>query len=155
MHHSTNDVNRFVTLAIFLLAIVNNESVGVTVNVTVIFFIASAFMFVQVPSDEEKSVCGRWNMTMNVEFTTEHGDIPLMSVSHGRVWSGNIKVFETVKGTKEDVECSARGICNRDVGVCNCFDGFYSSNGSRFADGHRGDCGFRHGGTEQFVGGGE
>ena len=32
-------------------------------------------------------------------------------------------------GTTEDVECSGRGLCDRDSGVCVCFPGYASSDG--------------------------
>ena len=38
-----------------------------------------------------------------------------------------LNISEWRKGTKENVECSGNGLCNRDVGVCNCLDGFASS----------------------------
>jgi hypothetical protein len=53
----------------------------------------------------------------------------------------DIEVQEYVKGDKEDVECSNRGLCDRDTGICNCFTGYSSSNG--FGEiGNAGDCGY-------------
>ena len=87
-------------------------------------------------------------------FVSEHGDLPLLVVTenddlrHDAV----VNVTEVTKGTKEDVECSANGICNREIGICSCLDGFAS--GADDADdrlgayGQRGDCGFRHTGTK-------
>lgn len=48
---------------------------------------------------------------------------------------------QSVKGTKEDAPCSNRGQCNMDTGTCECYDGYYTSNGDLGA-GQRGDCGF-------------
>ena len=45
-------------------------------------------------------------------------------------------------GTKEDVECSRRGICDPTSGQCRCLPGFASSNGSSEHPGSRGDCTF-------------
>ena len=63
-----------------------------------------------------------------------------------------LNISEWRKGTKENVECSGNGLCNRDVGVCNCLDGFASSSDTKknkFGEyGERGDCAFRHGGTK-------
>ena len=62
-----------------------------------------------------------------------------------------VNVTEVTKGTKEDVECSANGICNREIGICACLDGFASGadDGEPLgAYGQRGDCGFRHTGTK-------
>ena len=68
--------------------------------------------------------------------------------SRGFARRSEVKV---TKGTKEDVECSANGICNREVGICACLDGFASGadDGEPLgAYGQRGDCGFRHTGTK-------
>ncbi len=43
-------------------------------------------------------------------------------------------------GTTEYEECSNRGVCNYDTGICDCFDGFVSSDGLGNL-GSRGDCG--------------
>merc|ERR1719163_1901972 len=46
----------------------------------------------------------------------------------------------SVRGTKENVECSDRGLCDRAEGICTCFTGFASSDGDGNS-GSRGDCG--------------
>lgn len=50
----------------------------------------------------------------------------------------------SIKGTTESNECSDRGICERETGLCHCFHGFGSSNGNgmRSKAGTRGDCGY-------------
>ena len=50
----------------------------------------------------------------------------------------------SIKGTTESSECSDRGICERETGICHCFHGFGSSdgNGMRSRAGTRGDCGY-------------
>ena len=73
----------------------------------------------------------------------------------------NITIAEVTKGTKESLECSQMGRCNREIGMCACKEGFTSSSGdienmaSRSVGefgtyGERGDCGFRHTATEAY-----
>lgn len=49
----------------------------------------------------------------------------------------------SVMGTREYVECSDHGVCNRDTGSCECFSGYGTSDG-RGALGSRGDCGYQY-----------
>ena len=49
-------------------------------------------------------------------------------------------VAETQKGTKDDAECSQRGMCDETTGVCGCTYGYTSSDGAGNG-GSRGDCG--------------
>ncbi|KAH8051036.1 hypothetical protein JL722_11073 [Aureococcus anophagefferens] len=98
------------------------------------------------------SVCGP-GQRVYVEFLSEHGDLPLLVVSEADDLRHDVvvNVTEVTKGTKEDVECSANGICNREIGICACLDGFASGadDGEPLgAYGQRGDCGFRHTGTK-------
>ena len=73
----------------------------------------------------------------------------------------NLTITETRKGTKEDLECSQSGKCNRDIGQCTCKSGHVSSSGEvatradgtvgeRGQPGERADCGFRHTGTQEY-----
>ena len=48
-------------------------------------------------------------------------------------------MVETVKGTKESIECSGRGSCDRSAGTCVCFPGYDSSDG-KDGPGSKGDC---------------
>ena len=95
------------------------------------------------------TVCGGGQVAF-VEFLSEYGDLPpLVVTTGGGMRNGaDVNVSEYQKGTKEDVECSANGLCNRDIGVCTCLDGFASSSelasGKLGGYGERGDCGFRH-----------
>eukprot|EP01034_Spumella_vulgaris_P022370 gene22370-28492_t len=100
------------------------------------------------------SVCNVFdNITIYIEFLGEFGDLPLLqtdvrgiqNVGFGlSLYSGNfvMNITEYQKGTKFDLECSAQGLCDEDVGVCSCFEGFGSSNGTLVAPGERGDCSF-------------
>ena len=49
--------------------------------------------------------------------------------------------YFAVKGTKEEIECSGRGICEA-AGKCACDANFASSNGEG-GQGNRGDCGYK------------
>lgn len=70
----------------------------------------------------------------NVTFVSQVGDVPLLSTSP----SSN--VTETVKGTKENLECGRQGYCDPVEGLCRCLKGFVGSDGDG-NPGRRRDCG--------------
>lgn len=82
-----------------------------------------------------------------VEFLQSFGDIPMLVADTTKLryssslTSPSVSVSEIVKGTKEDLVCSNRGICDFSSGVCNCEPDFDTSNGYNAA-GLRGDCGY-------------
>jgi len=106
---------------------------------------------------------------VRVTFRTEHGELPRITVldqaarplfgakdngvftaAHGELLTRTVRVdplpvatatVASVAGTKESLECSGRGLCDRRSGVCQCFGGFTGSNG-RGARGLIADCGF-------------
>ena len=45
----------------------------------------------------------------------------------GPAWHG---ISLVVAGSREWVECSGRGVCDRTIGMCDCFPGYASSNGT-------------------------
>lgn len=47
------------------------------------------------------------------------------------------------RSTREHVECSNHGRCNHNEGVCECYDGYKSSDGMG-GHGTRGDCGYQY-----------
>lgn len=69
-----------------------------------------------------------------------HATIVFLSFKDG-VTAGSITVQETQTGTREDVECAGHGICLEGEGVCDCFVGYQSSDGTG-GMGERGDCGW-------------
>jgi hypothetical protein len=93
------------------------------------------------------------NLTVLIAFQTEFGDLPLLqlvsnklytySAQAGTTVAGTVVLAEYQKGTKEDIECSGQGVCDEDAGVCSCFGGYTSSNGSTSYPGGRGDCTFK------------
>ncbi|GMH98156.1 hypothetical protein TrST_g6758 [Triparma strigata] len=96
----------------------------------------------------------------DIEFLTELGDLPLMKVTGSTLVKKigmsdlasvpKINVTESVKGTKENIECSGHGYCNPDIGMCICDVGYTSSDGQGGL-GHRGDCGFHYTETQVFL----
>jgi hypothetical protein len=64
---------------------------------------------------------------MSIQFNTEHGNLPLLVAIPTNIDS--ITIAESVTGTKEQITCSGRGICQEDTGECACFQGYSSSNG--------------------------
>jgi hypothetical protein len=84
------------------------------------------------------SVCSLYgNNKVFIEFVSEHGDVPLLIANEVQLQNidssldnqVNVEITEITKGTKEDLECSAQGICMENTGICACVDGFFSSNG--------------------------
>ncbi|EEY62815.1 uncharacterized protein PITG_15241 [Phytophthora infestans T30-4] len=90
-------------------------------------------------------VCSAAGVITTVEFTFMQGDLsPLSYDITALTLAGNpatMTVTELVKGTKANIECSARGICDRGTGVCDCYSYFLSSDGAGGL-GRRGDCGY-------------
>ena len=100
---------------------------------------------------ENETVCGKDQLAY-VEFISDRGDVPMLVATTSPYSQIRLNISEFRKGSKENVECSGNGLCNRDVGVCNCLDGFASStetNKRKLGEyGERGDCAFRHTGTK-------
>lgn len=91
---------------------------------------------------------------ISVEFTQDFGDLPPITAE--AEWltgaTGTITPVATqdgkslyesvsVKGTKENEECSNRGICDRSIGYCTCSADWSTSDGYG-NEGTRGDCGY-------------
>lgn len=113
---------------------------------------------VDVAFTNGNSVCSVGSSTTtSIQFVTEHGDLPPITADTSNLHdsstgaNGLLEIFTdgegsgmetSMKGTTEDAECSNRGICDRGTGVCQCFDGYSSSDG-RGNKGRQGDCGHR------------
>ncbi|KAG7395531.1 hypothetical protein PHYBOEH_003671 [Phytophthora boehmeriae] len=91
------------------------------------------------------TVCGVAPVTTTIEFTFMQGDLPPLSYDASALTltasTAVLLVDELVEGTKANIECSARGVCDRSTGVCSCFPYFLSSDGAGGL-GRRGDCGY-------------
>jgi hypothetical protein len=85
------------------------------------------------------SMCTSAGSQFIITFLTDHGNLPLITYSV----TGTIvvRIEEYVSGSKEMIECSGRGICDRTLGTCTCFTGYGSSDG-RGNMGAKGDCGY-------------
>jgi hypothetical protein len=87
-----------------------------------------------------------------ITFLTELGNLPDMRVDvlddQSRQVADTNLVIQinqdgaalSVKGTKQNIECSGRGMCDRATGQCKCYQGYTSSDGN-MKPGTRGDCG--------------
>jgi hypothetical protein len=79
-----------------------------------------------------------------IKFVSELGNPPDLKVVLDGPHSFEIKTDGhgfSVMGTKENAECSNRGMCDITTGKCKCYAGYSSSDGDG-NEGERGDCGF-------------
>ena len=110
---------------------------------------------------------------VTVAFVTEHGPLPDLTADTSTLYDSNFgdeigggeitffvdgaaaasdSSLVSVVGTTEDIECSGRGLCDRDAGSCVCFDGYTSSDGVG-GPGAQDDCGHRKVCTAAWCGG--
>ena len=87
------------------------------------------------------AACATGGVAIAVTFTGNLGNVPMLSASVASLSAGATVAFaETTAGTKENVACSDRGICDESLGICKCFQGYSTSDGNG-GEGRRGDCG--------------
>lgn len=89
------------------------------------------------------AACGA-GITMSITFTGELGDLPPIVSPNGYT------VATPTPGTRDDLECSGIGTCDRSTGLCTCPAAYVSSNGQGSA-GSRGDCGYYTGQVEVTI----
>ena len=106
------------------------------------------------------TVCDNDGAASIVTFLTEHGDVPAftytsslssgggtpaITITNGGGGTPTYGSTAAVTGTKEWVECSNRGHCDRATGQCTCVTNFAHSNGqggAATATFGRADCGY-------------
>lgn len=88
------------------------------------------------------TLCSSTNINhgIDITFLAAHGTLPLLRASSSIANVFVLSMVKTIEGTKENIECSGRGICNTLTGVCNCVAGYGSSDGTG-GPGQIGDCG--------------
>ena len=74
-----------------------------------------------------------------VTFKTEHGNLPMIQDAAEQV--DTFHITEYLPGTKENLECAGRGLCDHSTGQCECFPGYGSSDG-KGGKGNNRDCGY-------------
>lgn len=105
-------------------------------------------------SGSGSTICDSDGATTSITFTNNPGDLPelqiqdrlkggtsMLSISSGGASGAYDSVGASVDGTREEVDCSNRGTCDTNTGVCKCYPGFSSSDGAGGA-GTLGDCGY-------------
>jgi len=95
--------------------------------------------------DDSKPLCpyelGASN-SITITYEREFGDLPELQIKPTSQYGVSFSVSTVQDCTKENSECSDRGICDHTIGVCTCLSGYISSDGY----GGRGtiqDCGHR------------
>ena len=92
------------------------------------------------------TVCGTSSVAASVTFTHNAGNLPDMIPTSSLASNGGtvaLTVGTTTQGTRDWQECSNRGLCDRQTGICTCTNDFLSSDGSLTqGQGERGDCSY-------------
>jgi len=129
------------------LAISSNFTMAQLTHALEQLFTIGSVSVTGVPNNQQ--ICTGPGSLVYVEFLTEFGDLPLLSYTilpaQDATPSSHMEIViaEYQKGSKEDLECSAQGICDESTGICTCMPGWGSSNGNISSAGERGDCTYR------------
>lgn len=158
LYSSTHsDTRNFTVSSVTTTTVVLTEPVGMETETTVplrkvVKSVKSALQ--ELPTIRNVSVaygsgavaCSTAGVAVSVTFLGDFGDLPDMTYSTSALTnsggSASIAISTPTTGTKDEMECSGQGLCDRAKGICKCFDSRVSSNGQG-ARGTRGDCGFR------------
>jgi hypothetical protein len=84
-------------------------------------------------------LCTETGNAFLITFLSNPGDLPLIKYHTQNIDSFDVQQIQA--GSKSNVECNDRGICDRTTGLCQCFPGYGSSDGQGNA-GSTGDCGY-------------
>eukprot|EP00937_MAST-01D_sp_MAST-1D-sp2_P007666 g7666.t1 len=98
----------------------------------------------------QEAICNATGAALaTLEFRQDFGPLRMLA-AHTDGLTGTtastFAIFEVVKGTKEDADCSNHGVCDSVTGLCTCAIGFdvtsdgYGGPGTTTAN--RGDCGY-------------
>ena len=89
--------------------------------------------------------CTDTGSSFSVEFKQEFGKLPIMLVDASKLVhstsTATVTVTKQQDGTKENLPCSGRGICDSSTSTCTCSVNYGTSNGYNLP-GTRGDCGY-------------
>ena len=88
-------------------------------------------------------ICRASEALINIEFMSPTGNVPEITVTNSVDIDGALTITTIQDGTKEYIDCSGRGMCDHESGLCECFTGFASSDGQGNI-GSRRDCGAKN-----------
>jgi hypothetical protein len=92
-----------------------------------------------------EQACQPAGATWSVTFLDQFGPLPQLTFQQRGLTNGDnpvsLSLVTSTPGTKENAECSNRGVCDSLSGICSCSVNFGTSNGYA-SPGTRGDCGW-------------